>query len=227
MNKEQSMDSKVVICPSMLSADSTQLGQQLLAVESAGADRIHWDIMDGNYVEAITFGSHVVAAHRKLTSLPFDVHLMVDDPDRHIDNFASAGADLLIVHPETCKHLHRTLQKIKNLGKEVGVALNPSTPIEVISYCIEMLDVVLVMTVNPGSSGQKFIDSQLKKISVLRKILLPKTEICVDGGINPSTLKKCLENGANNCVTGAFLFNSNSYADAINTLKSTTKLSTT
>jgi ribulose-phosphate 3-epimerase len=203
----------------MLSADPTKLGQELLALESAGADRVHWDVMDGNYVENITFGSYVVAAHKKLTPLPFDVHLMVDNPDRHIENFASAGADLLIVHPEMCTHLHRTLCKIKNFGKKTGVALNPATPIEIISYCIEMLDVVLIMTVNPGSSGQKFIDSQLKKIYVLREILPSHIKIYVDGGINPSTLKQCLENGANGCVTGAFLFGSGNYADAINALK--------
>jgi ribulose-phosphate 3-epimerase len=203
----------------MLSADPTRLGQELLAVESAGADRIHWDIMDGNYVEAITFGSRTVAAHRKLTPLPFDVHLMVDNPDRHIENFANAGANLIMVHPEMCKHLHRTLHKIKNLEKKAGIALNPATPVEVISYCIEVLDVVLVMTVNPGSSGQEFLDSQLKKISTLQKILPPPIKIYVDGGINPRTLKKCIERGASGCVTGSFLFGSSNYTDTLNALK--------
>ncbi|GHU14472.1 ribulose-phosphate 3-epimerase [Alphaproteobacteria bacterium] len=208
-----------LVYPSMLSADPTRLGQQMLDVELAGADGIHWDIMDGSYVDAITFGAHVIAAHRKLTSLPFNVHLMVDNPDRHVTAFSDSGANSIIVHPETCWHLHRTLDIVKNLGKKSGIALNPATSIESIEYCVDILDIVLVMTVNPGSSGQEFIDSQLKKISTLRKKLPPEIEICVDGGVNPSTFKACVENGANSCITGSFLFNSTDYREAIKCLR--------
>ncbi|GHT93897.1 ribulose-phosphate 3-epimerase [Alphaproteobacteria bacterium] len=207
------------IYPSMLSADPARLGQQMLDVELAGADGIHWDVMDGSYVDAITFGAHIIAAHRKLTSLPFDVHLMVDNPEKHISAFADSGADTIIIHPEACKHLHRTLSVIKNLGKKSGIALNPATHIEVIEYCTDILDVVLVMTVNPGSSGQGFINSQLDKISALEKKLSPEIEICVDGCINPSTIKDCVENGAISCVTGSFLFNSEDYRGAIKCLQ--------
>lgn len=217
----------VMICPSMLSADPTKLGYELAAVEAAGADCIHWDIMDGNFVEAITFGAHLVAAHRKISKLRFDTHLMVENPDKHIENFVAAGSDSIIIHPETTKHLHRTLNNIKKVGKLAGVALNPATSIDCLDYCSDIVDIVLVMSVNPGSSGQKFIDSQLNKISALRKILPKTTEICVDGGINDMTAKLCIDRGANSLVTGAFLFKNDvvsngyaNYAEVIRRLKS-------
>ena len=203
----------------MLSADPTKFGQELEDVKAAGADCIHWDIMDGNYVDAITFGSHVIAAHRKITSLRFDAHLMIENPDRHIENFANAGADSIIVHPETCKHLHKTLQSVKSYGKMSGVALNPATSVSYLEYCADIIDIVLVMTVNPGSSGQVFIESLLEKISVLRKLLPESVEICIDGGINAETAKKCVKNGANSLVTGSYLFKSRDYKEAIKSLK--------
>jgi ribulose-phosphate 3-epimerase len=209
----------IKIYPSMLSADPTKLGKELLDIENAGADCIHWDIMDGNYVDAITFGSHIVAAHRKLSSLRFDIHLMIENPDKHIDNFVKAGADFIIVHPETCKHFHKTLQSIKSHGLKSGIALNPATSISTLDYCIDIIDIVLVMTVNPGSSGQIFIESQLEKISKLKNLLPNNIEICIDGGINLNTGKKCIEKGANSLVTGSFLFKSENYAETIKNLK--------
>lgn len=209
----------IKICPSMLSADSTKLGKELRDIENAGADCVHWDIMDGSYVDAITFGSHIIAAHRKLISLRFDIHLMIENPDKHIENFVEAGADSIIVHPETCKHLHKTLQSIKSHGIKSGIALNPATSIDNLEYCIDITDIVLVMTVNPGSSGQVFIESQLEKISKLKSFLPSNIEICIDGGINLETAKKCIENGADSLVTGSFFFQSKNYAETIKNLK--------
>lgn len=202
----------------MLSADATNLGKSLKEVEEAGADCIHWDIMDGNFVDAITFGAHVVAAHRKLSKLRFDVHLMVENPDKHIDAFANAGADSIIVHYEACKHLHKTLSQVKNLRKLSGIALNPATPADVIKYSLDIVDIILVMGVNPGASGQKFIESQLEKISYLSE-MIKRQEICVDGGIDDKTSKKCIEYGATSLVTGSYLFKSKNYAETIKKLR--------
>ena len=162
----------------MLSANPAEMGAEILKIEKAGADGIHWDIMDGNFVDAITFGAHIVAAHRPLTSLRFDAHLMVENPDKHIKNFAEAGADLIIIHPEACKHLHRSLENILKLGKKAGVALNPATSPDTIIYCHDLISMVLVMTVNPGASGQKFINSQLPKIKFLRDSLPAAVMTC-------------------------------------------------
>ncbi|MBQ7673839.1 MAG: ribulose-phosphate 3-epimerase [Alphaproteobacteria bacterium] len=209
----------VLICPSMLSADPTRLGDELQAVERAGANCIHWDIMDGCFVDTITFGAQVVAAHRKISSLRFDVHLMVENPDKHLQKFAEAGADSIIVHSETTKHLHRTLGNIKKMGKLSGVALNPATSIDCLKYCLDIIDIVIVMSVNPGSSGQQFIQSQLEKIAELKQIIPETTEICVDGGINANTGRECIINGANSLVTGSYLFKSKDYAKAIQELR--------
>jgi ribulose-phosphate 3-epimerase len=203
----------------MLSANAAKLGEELISAENAGADSIHWDIMDGRFVDAITFGHHVVAAHRKLSRLRFDVHLMIENPDKHLENFAQAGSDIIIVHPETCKHLHRTLGNIKSLGCKSGVALNPATPIDVVEYCTDIIDMVIVMGVNPGSSGQNFIESQLKKISKLKEIVGPSTEICVDGGINDQTIKESAKHGANSYVSGSYIFSSSNYSEAIKHLR--------
>ena len=215
---------KVKIYPSMLSANPQKFAEELALIEKAGADGIHWDIMDGNFVPAITFGASVVAAHRELTSLPFEVHLMVENPERHLKNFADAGADTIIIHAEACKHLHRNLEDIKKLGKKAGVALNPATGIDCIEFCADLLSVVLVMTVNPGASGQKFIDSQLAKIKKLRETLPDSIEICIDGGINPETLQKCVLKGTDSAVSGAYIFKNSNYREAIDKLKSSADL---
>jgi ribulose-phosphate 3-epimerase len=203
----------------MLSADATKLGEELISLEKAGADSIHWDIMDGAFVDAITFGHHVIAAHRKLTKLRFDAHLMVENPDKHLESFFQAGADVIIVHMEACTHLHRTLWHIKSLGIKSGVALNPATSIDSVKYWADVVDMVLVMGVNPGSSGQNFIESQLGKISELKMILSPAVEICVDGGITAETIKKCAASGADSFVSGAYIFNNTNYSMAIDELR--------
>jgi ribulose-phosphate 3-epimerase len=203
----------------MLSASFTNLGEELAAVERAGADCIHWDIMDGNFVEAITFGHRMIAAHRKLSQLRFDAHLMVVNPERHIKNFAQAGADVISVHAEVCKDLHHTLGFIRLLGKKSGVALNPATSIEILEYCSDVLDQVVIMSVNPGNSGQSFIASQLNKILELRKTLPQSVEICVDGGITDQTIGDCVRCGADSCVSGSYVFRSQSYVDALRKLR--------
>lgn len=207
------------ICPSILSADPTKLGEEIRSIEKTGADSIHWDVMDGNFTEAITFGHHIIANHRKLTELRFDVHLMVINVERHIENFALAGADMIIIHPESTIHLHSSLSIIKSLGKKTGLALNPTTSINVIDYCFDVLDMVLVMGVNPGSSGQEFIQSQLRKISELKNLLPASMEICVDGGITDQNIRQCKECGANSFVSGSYIFKSANYSNAIQKLK--------
>jgi ribulose-phosphate 3-epimerase len=209
----------MLICPSMLSADPIKLGEELLAVEKAGANAIHWDVMDGAFVDAITFGHHIIAANRRLTNLRFDVHLMVENPGGHIENFSEAGADIIVVHVEACKHLRRVLSDIKSLGRKAGAALNPATPVCSLKRCADILDMVVVMSVNPGSSGQSFIESQLEKISELREILPPYVEICVDGGITDKTIGECARRGASSFVSGSYLFKSPDYSAAINKLK--------
>lgn len=210
---------RVKIYPSMLSANPARLGEELAAIEKAGADGVHWDVMDGSFVDAITFGAHVVAALRPFSKLRFDAHLMVENPEKHLETFVGAGADSIILHPEATRHLHKILWRIKNdFGKMAGVALNPATSLECLEYCWDLLDVVVVMTVNPGSSGQKFIESQLKKIQLLRKIAPKTLEICVDGGVNAETAQKCIESGADSLVSGSFVFGSKDYEEAIKKL---------
>jgi ribulose-phosphate 3-epimerase len=203
----------------MLSADSSRYGEELADAEKAGADAIHWDIADGVFTDSITFGHRVVGDHRKLSSLRFDVHLMTENPDRHLENFARAGADVIIVHPETCRHLHQTLGRIKSFGLKSGAALNPATEPGILGYCVDLLDRVVVMGVNPGSSGQKFLDSQVKKISELKKTLPPFVEICLDGGITDITIKECAKHGADSCVSGSCLFRSSDRAGTVRRLK--------
>ncbi len=213
---------KVQIAPSILSADFAKLGSEIKAVEKAGADLIHVDVMDGRFVPNITIGPLVVKAIRPTTSLPLDVHLMIVEPERYIDDFARAGADIITVHVEVCTHLHRVIQQIKASGKMAGAVLNPATPLDSLEYVLEDLDMVLIMSVNPGFGGQSFIPSALGKIKRLRKMIEEQgleTRIEVDGGVNASTIGDVVEAGANICVAGSAIFGKQDYPQAIAALR--------
>lgn len=212
------------IAPSILSADFSILGQEIADVERGGADWIHVDVMDGHFVPNITIGPLVVEAIRPKTKLPLDVHLMIEQPDRYIADFAKAGADLISVHAEACVHLHRTLHLIKDQGVKAGVVLNPATPLSVLEHVMEeALDLVLLMTVNPGFGGQMFIPGMLPKIAALRQMLnergLQRVDIEVDGGINAVTAAQVIEGGANVLVAGNAVFNQPDRAHAIRSLR--------
>jgi ribulose-phosphate 3-epimerase len=199
------------IAPSILSADFTRLGAEIAACEAAGADWIHVDVMDGHFVPNITLGPMIVAAARRSTRLPLDVHLMIEAPERYLEAFAQAGADRMTVHVEACVHLHRTLQQIHELGKLAGVALNPATPAVAVLESLPQADLLLPMTVNPGFGGQAFIDSTLPKIQQLRRWADESgraIEIEVDGGIDPGTAPLVAEAGATVLVAGNYVFNS-------------------
>ncbi len=203
------MQQDIRIAPSILSADFSRLGEEVRAIEAAGADYVHVDVMDGHFVPNLTIGPMVVKAIRPVTALPLDVHLMVAPADGWLDAFAEAGADILTVHPEAGPHLHRTLQRIKGLGKRAGVALNPATPAKLLDYVLEDVDLVLVMSVNPGFGGQAFIDSQLRKIAALRKAIdaTGKTiDLEVDGGIDTLTAPRVIAAGADVLVAGTASF---------------------
>ena len=198
-----------LISPSILSADFARLGEEVRAIDEAGADWIHIDVMDGHYVPNLTIGPGVVKALRPHSAKPFDVHLMVSPVDRWLEPFAEAGADVITVHPEAGPHVHRTIQAIKALGKKAGVSLNPGTPAKMLDYLIEEVDLVLVMSVNPGFGGQSFIASQLKKIAAVRKMIDAAgrdIRLEVDGGITPETARRCVEAGADVLVAGSATF---------------------
>ena len=202
---------QIKLAPSILSANFARLGEQVAEATKAGADYIHIDVMDGHFVPSITVGASVVAAIRQATNLPLDVHLMIEAPELQITQFADAGADIITVHIEACPHIHRVVQAIKELGVKAGVALNPGTPIDTLKEVLPSLDLVLVMTVNPGFGGQTFIDGMLDKVARLRTELDKKgliTELEVDGGINAEVAPKVVSAGARVLVAGAAVFNS-------------------
>ena len=214
---------KLVIAPSLLSADFARLAEEVAAVQAAGADWLHVDVMDGHFVPNITIGPLVVKALRKVTNLTtLDVHLMIENPDRYIDDFAAAGADIITVHAEACTHLHRTLGAIRATGKRAGVALNPHTPPDVIAYVTDLVDMVLVMSVNPGFGGQKFIPGVLDKVQLVRDMLEASgvdADIQIDGGITDATAPAAIEAGVNALVAGSYVFGSDDYARAIASLR--------
>lgn len=216
------MSREIQIAPSILSADFNRLGGEIKDVEEADADLIHVDVMDGHFVPNITIGPLVVQAAANIASRPLDVHLMISDPDKYIDDFAKAGADWITVHVEACTHLHRTVSRIKELGKKAGVVLNPATSLSTLDYILEDVEVVMLMSVNPGFGGQKFIPSTLAKIWELRQRIDAMgldVDIEVDGGISPKTIAEVAEAGANVFVAGSAVYGSRNYKETITALK--------
>jgi len=201
---------RVEILPSILSADFRNLGQQIAEVDRAGADRIHVDVMDGRFVPNITIGPLIVEAARKSTKLPLDVHLMIVEPERYLEDFAKAGADIILVHQEACPHLHRTIQQIKSLGKKAGVVLNPSTPLVTLEEILPDVDQILIMSVNPGFGGQSFIESSVEKVHRLKQMLEERQmhpAIEIDGGVDPGNAGRVVAAGATLLVAGSAVFN--------------------
>lgn len=213
----------IKIAPSILSADFSRLGEQVKEAADGGADMIHVDIMDGNFVPNITMGPVIVEAIRRWTDIPFDLHMMISNPGEYIPYFADAGADIMTVHAEACTHLHRVVHQIKEAGKKASVAINPATPLSAIEEVLPDLDQVLIMTVNPGYGGQSFIDSMLPKIARLRAKLDElglSTDLQVDGGINLNTIASAVDSGARVLVAGSAVYNKNmSVAEAISGLR--------
>jgi len=206
------------IAPSILSADFSKLGDEIQSVEKAGADWIHVDVMDGHFVPNITIGPLVVKAARRITSLPLDVHLMIENPDRYIEDFAKAGADLISVQVEACIHLNRTIQLIKSLDLRAGVVLNPATPLSAIEWILEDVDFVMIMSVNPGFGGQKFIPNSVDRVRALRKMIQEQglsILIEIDGGVNEKTIKNISDAGVDVFVAGSAIFKSPDYKETI------------
>lgn len=214
------MSQAIKIAPSVLAADFSNLGKEVQALDKGGADYIHIDVMDGHFVPNITIGPVVVEALRPYSDKPFDVHLMIEPADPFIGAFAQAGADIITIHAEAGPHLYRSLQQIKKLGKRAGVSVNPSTPAAAIEFVIDIVDLILVMTVNPGFGGQSFLPSQLAKINQISRMIGEREiDLEVDGGINPGTAKQVIEAGANVLVAGSAIFSGSNYGERINELR--------
>ncbi len=208
----------IKLAPSILSADFARLLEDVKKVESAGCEYLHIDVMDGHFVPNITLGPGIVKSLKKDVNMVFDAHLMIENPDNYIKEFVEAGCDIIVVHQEACKHLHRTIQNIKSYNIKAGVALNPATPIETIKHVLEDVDMVLIMTVNPGFGGQSFIESTIPKIKELKSIIDSKNlkvDIQVDGGIKPENVDKVVDAGANIIVAGSAIFNSNNIQETV------------
>jgi ribulose-phosphate 3-epimerase len=213
----------MLVSPSILSADFSRLGEDVLAVQEAGADWIHVDVMDGHFVPNITIGPLVVSAVKKIARVPLDVHLMISEPDRYLEEFQAAGADILTVHTETCPHLHRTLARIRELGMRAGAALNPSTSLETVEYVLAQTDMIVIMTVNPGFGGQSFIREMLPKVRALKEMINNSgydVLIQVDGGVSPETAPDLANSGADVFVAGSAVFGHPPYEEVINKLRS-------
>ena len=212
----------IKLAPSILSADFAKLLEDVKKVEKAGCEYLHIDVMDGHFVPNITLGPGVVKSLRKDVNMVFDTHLMIENPDNYIKDFVDAGSDLIVVHVEACRHLHRTIQNIKSYNVKVGVALNPATPIETIKHVIQDIDMVLIMTVNPGFGGQSFIEGMIDKIKELKQIIDEKNlkiDIQVDGGIKPSNIHQVVEAGANVIVAGSAIFNSENIEETVRLMR--------
>lgn len=217
---------EIQFAPSILSADFTRLGSEIAAVDAAGAEIIHIDVMDGHFVPNITIGPLVVRAARQATSKILDVHLMISDPDSYVEAFAAAGADWITVHVEACTHLHRTIAHIKELGKKAGVVLNPASPLSSLDYILEDLDLVMLMSVNPGFGGQSFIESTLPKTDALRRRIEGlglQVGIEIDGGISPKTIARVAEAGANIFVAGSAVYGASDYKEVLREMRDLAK----
>lgn len=217
----------IKLAPSILSADFARLLEDVKKVEEAGCEYLHIDVMDGHFVPNITLGPGIVKSLRKNVNMVFDTHLMIENPDNYIKDFVDAGSDLIVVHQEACRHLHRTIQNIKSYNVKAGVALNPATPIETIKHVLEDVDMVLIMTVNPGFGGQSFIESTIEKIQELKKLIDEKNlnvDIQVDGGIKPNNIDKVVKAGANIIVAGSAIFNSDDISQTVKLMRENAKL---